>query len=126
MRLKWLLVPTLSFTLLACDRPVNRPQANSSDEESSQKYSAEIPNFDSDSTKEIKEQILINRIRASLMEDDRLALMVHDLDISEMDGVVTLRGKVKNNQRKILIEEKIANINGVTDVNNQLSVMRNY
>ncbi|MEH8017302.1 BON domain-containing protein [Rheinheimera muenzenbergensis] len=46
-----------------------------------------------------------------------------DINTDVKDGAVTLTGKVENSVDKALAEELIENLDGVTEVNNQLTVM---
>lgn len=45
-----------------------------------------------------------------------------DIEVSVKDGLVYLKGTVKNRQEKKLVELEIENISGVKDVHNQLSL----
>jgi len=64
-------------------------------------------------------------IRQSVVGDKSLSVNGHNVKIITADGVVTLRGPVKNDQEKTAIESKAKQVAGVTGVNNLLEVEKN-
>jgi hyperosmotically inducible protein len=67
---------------------------------------------------------LTQKIRQSVMEDDSLSMTAHNVKIITVNGMVTLRGPVKNAQERQAIAAKAVQIAGAKNVNNQLEVAR--
>jgi adenylylsulfate kinase-like enzyme len=67
---------------------------------------------------------LTQKIRQSVMEDDSLSMTAHNVKIITVNGMVTLRGPVKNAQERQAIAAKAVEIAGAKNVNNQLEVAR--
>jgi len=65
---------------------------------------------------------LAKRIRQSIVADDSLSANGKNVKVVTRDGMVTLRGPVKNEQEKKSIEDKAAQIAGADKVSNQLEV----
>lgn len=63
------------------------------------------------------------KVRQSLMEDTTLSPNAKDIKIVTLDGIVTLRGSVKNEEEKGKIERKAKGVGGVKGVDNQLDLM---
>lgn len=61
-------------------------------------------------------------IRKAVVDDDSLSTNAQNVKIVTANGVVTLRGPVKNEAEKKSIEEKARKVAGVTKVDNQLEV----
>jgi hyperosmotically inducible protein len=61
-------------------------------------------------------------IRKAIIDDDALSMNAHNVKIITKDGMVTLRGPVKNASEKILVAEKAQKIAGVKRVDNQLEI----
>jgi hyperosmotically inducible periplasmic protein len=66
---------------------------------------------------------LTREIRRSVMKDDQLSMMAHNVKIVSTDGTVTLRGPVKNKEEKTVIGHKARAIAGKNMVDNQLEVI---
>ena len=62
-------------------------------------------------------------IRRAIVGDDALSLVAENVKIVTVDGVVTLRGPVRDEQEKTLIASKARAIAGVTRVENQLEII---
>jgi osmotically-inducible protein OsmY len=56
--------------------------------------------------------------------DDSLSTTAHNVKIITVDGVVTLRGPVNNDQEKAKIADAAKKIAGVKQVDNQLEVVK--
>ena len=61
-------------------------------------------------------------IRRAIVDDDSLSTNAQNVKIVTVDGVVTLRGPVKNTSERAAVASKAANANGVKRVENQLEV----
>jgi len=65
---------------------------------------------------------LAKRVRQSIEADDSLSANGKNVKVVTRDGMVTLRGPVKNEQERKSIEDKAAQIAGAGKVQNQLEV----
>jgi hyperosmotically inducible periplasmic protein len=65
---------------------------------------------------------LTSKIRRAVMKDDALSTAAHNVKIISVNGVVTLRGPVNNEQEKTAIGSKAEAIAGADKVENQLQV----
>jgi len=65
---------------------------------------------------------LTARIRQSIVKDDSLSMMAHNVKIISVNGAVTLRGPVKSEQEKTTVASKAQAIAGADHVNDQLEV----
>jgi hyperosmotically inducible periplasmic protein len=65
---------------------------------------------------------LTRKIRSSVVADDSLSMMAHNVKIISASGSVTLRGPVKTEQERTVIASKAEAIAGAGKVNNQLKV----
>jgi hypothetical protein len=66
---------------------------------------------------------LVKRIRQSISADDSLSANAKNVKVITRDGMVTLRGPVKNEQERKSIEEKATLIAGAGKVSNLLEVV---
>jgi hyperosmotically inducible periplasmic protein len=62
-------------------------------------------------------------LRKAIVGDDALSMVAENVKIMTVNGVVTLRGPVRDEQEKTLIASKARAITGVTRVDNQLEVI---
>lgn len=65
---------------------------------------------------------ITQEIRKAVMADDGLSMNAHNVKIITANGVVTLRGPVKNAEEKASIGAKAQHATGVTRVDNQLEI----
>jgi osmotically-inducible protein OsmY len=65
---------------------------------------------------------LTRKIRAALHQDKSLSTYAHNIKIVTQDGRVTLRGPVRSQEEKTLIESKAAEVAGGGNVTNELEV----
>lgn len=65
---------------------------------------------------------ITKKIRKSLMADETLSTSAKNIKVITIDGMVTLRGEVDNDQERYKIEQKVKSISGVTQLSNQLQV----
>jgi hyperosmotically inducible protein len=69
------------------------------------------------------DRLLTKKIRHSLMQDKALSTYAHNVKIISQNGTVTLKGPVRSEDEKKLIESKAADIaGGPTKVDDQLTV----
>jgi hyperosmotically inducible protein len=65
---------------------------------------------------------LTRKIRSSVVADNSLSMMAHNVKIISASGSVTLRGPVQTEQERTVIASKAEAIAGAGKVNNQLEV----
>jgi osmotically-inducible protein OsmY len=73
-------------------------------------------------TNAIDDDQLVRDIKAGLGDDP--ATESYDVEVSVMDGVVTLTGKVQSRAEKNLSERVVAGIRGVRDIKNEVEVKK--
>jgi osmotically-inducible protein OsmY len=61
-------------------------------------------------------------VRKAIVADDALSMNAHNVKVITKDGVVTLRGPVKNASEKTSVAAKAQKIAGVKRVDNQLEI----
>jgi hypothetical protein len=71
------------------------------------------------------ENTLGQKIRQAIMDDQTLATGAQDLQVSMVNGTLTLRGTVNSEELKQNIENKAKQVAGVTQIDNQLQVKSN-
>jgi hyperosmotically inducible protein len=73
----------------------------------------------------VAERELTANIRRAIVSDDTLSTNAHNVKIITKDGVVTLRGPVKNAAEKTSVAAKAMKVAGVKRVDNQLEIEKN-
>jgi hyperosmotically inducible periplasmic protein len=68
------------------------------------------------------DRTLTQQVRKAVVADKSLSTMAKNIKIITVNGVVTLRGPVKNPHEKEAIEAKAQQIAGINNVDNQLEV----
>lgn len=68
------------------------------------------------------DRTLTQQIRKAVVADKSLSTTAKNIKIITINGVVTLRGPVKNLQEKETIAAKAQQVAGVTNIDNQLEV----
>ena len=68
---------------------------------------------------------LTANIRKAIVDDDDLSMNAHNVKIIAKQGVVTLRGPVKNAAEKTSVAAKAHKVAGVKRVDNQLEIEKN-
>jgi hyperosmotically inducible protein len=68
------------------------------------------------------DRALTQQIRKAVVADKSLSTMAKNIKIIADNGIVTLRGPVKNSHEKERIETKAQQIAGVNNIDNQLEV----
>jgi hyperosmotically inducible protein len=67
---------------------------------------------------------LTQKIRQAVTDDDTLSMNAKNIKIITVDGIVTLRGPVDNQQERNRIVAKAEQLAGTKNVNNQLEVKK--
>lgn len=70
------------------------------------------------------DRTITQQIRKAVVDDDRLSINAQNVKIITRDGVVTLRGPVKNPEEKATIVATAKKTTGVKRVDDQLEVER--
>ena len=65
---------------------------------------------------------MTRKIRRAIIEDDSLSTYAKNIKIITKDGVVTLRGPVRSEQEKSIIEAKAAAVAGSGKIKNEIEV----
>ena len=68
---------------------------------------------------------ITQQIRKTVVDNDKLSMNAHNVKIVTVDGVVTLRGPVKDAAEKSAIKTAAAKTEGVKKVDDQLEVEKN-
>jgi len=68
---------------------------------------------------------LLAAVRRAIVKDKTLSVTAHNVKIMTANGAVTLRGPVKSDDEKSKIDALVKQIDGVTNVDNQLDVKAN-
>jgi osmotically-inducible protein OsmY len=68
---------------------------------------------------------LTANIRKAIVDDDGLSMNAHNVKVITKEGVVTLRGPVKNAAEKTSVAAKAQKVAGVKRVDNQLEIEKN-
>lgn len=61
-------------------------------------------------------------VRRAIVKDKSLSMSAHNIKLEAINGAVTLRGPVKNDQEKAKVEADAKGVSGVTTVDNQLDI----
>jgi osmotically-inducible protein OsmY len=72
-----------------------------------------------DSELDVEDAALTAKVKTRLMADSRVAAL--DIDVGGQNGIVTLKGNVKDEQEKAAAEEVARATEGVTDVVNMIT-----
>jgi hyperosmotically inducible periplasmic protein len=64
-------------------------------------------------------------VRRAIVDDDNLSMAAHNVKIMVEEGVVTLRGPVKNANEKARVQELTHTVAGVVSIDNQLDIDTN-
>lgn len=68
------------------------------------------------------DRTITQQIRQAVAKDDTLGMSAKNIKIITVDGVVTLRGPVKDNREKALVDALASQVDGVKRVDDQLEV----
>lgn len=97
----------------AVERSVDNTKTNVRDRSDETMKPTDQPNNQAD----IK---LAAAVRRAIVHDKELSTMAHNVKLVAANGVVTLRGPVKNSHEKARVEQLAAKVAGVTSVENEL------
>lgn len=127
---KVLLLTMFALTFFACDRQ-DKKHTVAVNEEDVDNTGKNIRDRDSrtltpiDQSESEQDRTITQKIRQALIADSALSTNAKNIKVITINGVVTLRGPVASAQEKEVIAKKIAEVRGVTRVNNQLEIIRN-
>jgi osmotically-inducible protein OsmY len=76
-----------------------------------------------DQAENAADRTLTQQIRQAIVADESLSATAKNIKIITANGVVTLRGPVKNPQEKDMIEAKAQRIAGADKVDSQLEIL---
>jgi osmotically-inducible protein OsmY len=65
---------------------------------------------------------MMQKIRKSLMDDKSLSSSAHNVKVIAQDGKVTLRGPVRSEDEKRIVEQKATEVAGSGNVVNEISI----
>lgn len=65
---------------------------------------------------------LLADVRSAIVDDDDLSTAAHNVKIMVVNGVVTLRGPVKNASEKTRVEQIARSVTGVVNIENRLDI----
>jgi len=65
---------------------------------------------------------LVAKIRKSVYDDKSLSTYAHNVKIVVQNGMVTLKGPVRSQSEKEVVEQKAATLAGAKNVTNQLDI----
>ena len=65
----------------------------------------------------------MQKIRKSLMDDKSLSSSAHNVKVIAQNGKVTLRGPVRSEEEKRIVEQKAAEVAGSGNVVNEISIV---
>jgi hyperosmotically inducible protein len=63
-------------------------------------------------------------IRRAIVADKSLSTYAHNIKVITVNGKVTLKGPVRNDSEKMVVEKKAADVAGATNVTNNISIMK--
>lgn len=71
---------------------------------------------------ELAQTDLTSRIRLELMEDPTIQTTAANVVIENINGKITLRGKVPSREVEKSLVNKVKNVSGVSKINNKLTI----
>lgn len=117
MKRKWLIMACLGLLASSCEnmQPDNTGR-NERDRNATKTAGTQAENE--------HDRAITQKIRQALMEDDTLSTNAKNVKIITIDGIVTLRGPVNNDNEKTSIDKKARGVEGVKNVENLIEVIR--
>ena len=100
-------------------RPAQEPQTKEADNTAANKQAGKTADDQKETAQDRK---LSQLIRKSLAKDKSLSTYAHNVKIISTNGTVTLRGPVRTEEEKALIETRAKDVAGVSSVTNELTV----
>ncbi|HKO93399.1 MAG TPA: BON domain-containing protein [Polyangiaceae bacterium] len=70
------------------------------------------------------DQRVTREIQQALSDDARLAMVAKEVEITTLDGVVTLRGPVKSREEKAQVAAVAQRVNGILRIDNRLDIVK--
>lgn len=105
MNKNWLLLPVLALTLTACESSHGDKRGYNQETHASPE----------------QDRAIVGHIKEIIIQDPNFSPRAKQIEVIAVEGVVTLKGQVANDDEKSQIEKKVKNIQGVKKVDNQLS-----
>ena len=125
MRKPWLLL-MMALALAGCGRETPAFVATEEGPETQAPAAAEVGQAvepakpaDIELPVDVEDAALTAKVKTRLMADSRVAAL--DIDVGGQNGIVTLKGSVKDEQEKAAAEEVARATEGVTDVVNMIT-----
>lgn len=115
------LILGLTVILTSCQNNPPSPKADNTEVNVRDREDTLTP---ADQSEKDSDRRITQKIRQIIIEDSALSQNGKNIKIITIDGVVTLRGPVNNAQEKNNIVNKAKNTPGVTDVNDQIDVLK--
>lgn len=124
MKIPFLLIPVLTLSLAACDPPADkkRPLADDRNEVSYQDtyYREQKPFYQA--AESDADYLIAKRVRESITADNNLSLSAKNIQVSALNGIVTLSGNIDTYQEKDIVAMKASAVSGVNKVVNNMRV----
>ena len=70
----------------------------------------------------VSDRDIMQRIRKAVMDEKSLSTYAHNVKIISQHGQVTLKGPVRSEEEKRVVEEKATEVAGSGNVNNQITI----
>ncbi len=121
MKKQLFLLSSLCLVLSACENQSNPPNADNTGRNVRDRGPTITPGEQGESE---ADRTITQKIRQSLMNDDSLSTNGKNVKIMTKNGTVVLRGAVNSDKEKNDIGQKAQSISGVSNVDNQLEIIR--
>jgi len=120
----------ITLTLVGCETQTGRVEKssratdadNTARNERDRNSATQVP---TDQAENQADREISANVRKAVTDDDSLSINAQNIKIVTSNGIVTLRGPVKNTQEKAAIETKAKQVAGVTRVDNLLEIEAN-
>jgi osmotically-inducible protein OsmY len=70
----------------------------------------------------VNDRDIMQKIRKSIMDDKSLSTYAHNVKIVSQQGKVTLKGPVRSEEEKKIVEQKAAEVAGAGNVTNEITI----
>lgn len=122
-RYLWIVVPSLLFAGSVLAGPIPQEQQPAPDNTKTNQGDASKNAKTADQQKmNPADRETTKKIRSALMDDKSLSTYAHNIKIITTGGMVTLKGPVRSEDEKSVIEAKARQIAGDSNVTNNLTV----
>jgi hyperosmotically inducible protein len=71
---------------------------------------------------DVSDRDLMQRIRKAVMDEKSLSTYAHNVKIISKNGKVTLKGPVRSDEEKRIVEEKATEVAGSGNVNSEITI----